>query len=250
MEKEALEKLLADQPKDIRGKAILLFNGMAKNAVAYQEASTANNLRDWEAAQAAFEKYVAQIGITEPTERPLVDLADVLAYLQGADWKVTKPTLYRHHKEVKIAPRPDGTYALKDVEKYARTWLKQQSTGKLVREKLDELQRKRAEQDLKTSELAYDRNKHAYDIARGLYVLASEVSLMLAARAGVLVSKDQQMIQANVGEYIRIVHGDPQYAADFVSKMLDDSADKYHEFASTPEYLVIIDGEEDEDAEE
>ena len=96
MEKETLEKLLADQPKDIRGKAVLLYNGAAQSALTYQGAATAANLRDWEAAQSALDKFVAQIGggaDGQPPEKPIANLADALTYLQESDWKVTNQPL-------------------------------------------------------------------------------------------------------------------------------------------------------------
>jgi hypothetical protein len=238
---------LAGQTKETRIKATLLYNGMAKCAQEYQAAPTVANRRNWDDAESSLEKFVAQISAadSQPPEKPLANIAEVLAYLQESDWKVTKTSLYRHHKEGKVAPRADGAYSLKDVEKYARTWLKQQSTGKKVQEKIEDLQRRKLEADLKNADLSYDRSKFAHEIALGKYLPKEQVILELTGRAAGLIAGSMHTIQSHAAEWIRLVHGDMKYVSDLINNMNDAWAEHYNDFARSPDYQIEIEAEEE-----
>jgi len=173
MDAQSLEKLIENQPKEIRAKGILIFNAAAQTAMAYQKTPSVANLRDWEAAQAALSKFSEQIGIQESSEKPLPTIADVLEYLKVEGWKVTKTSLYRHQKEGKFIPQPDGAYARRDIDRYARTWLRQQSTGKRIGERLDELQRQKLEKELANLDIENRRKQFSLDKELERYVLPS-----------------------------------------------------------------------------
>lgn len=86
MDKETYEKLIADQPKEIRGKAVVLFNAAAECALAYQEDHSTANLRNWEAAEAALTRFINQLGIEPDADTPIDSLAGVLEYLKREGW--------------------------------------------------------------------------------------------------------------------------------------------------------------------
>ena len=128
-----------------------------------------------------------------------VNVAAVLQHLQISGWKVTKTSLYRHQKEGKILPQSDGTYNQKDVDKYARTFLKQTATGKRLQENTDELQRQKLEQELKNLRLKNERDQFNYDKDRGLYIPRERVEIELATRAGILDAGLKHWIQSPGG---------------------------------------------------
>jgi hypothetical protein len=247
MDQETLERLIADKPKQIRAKAILLFNGAAKSAQEYQSSPTAANLRDWEAAQSALDRFSAQLAGDDgqSSDKPLDNLADVLDYLKESDWKVTKPSLYRHHKEGKISPRPDGSYSLKDVEKYARAWLKQQSTGKKIAEKKDDIWLRKAQVELDNMEMDGKRKSLAYNREVGALIPREQVENELATRAGILDAGLKHWIQSRAAEWIRMADGDTKKVGDLINRMNHDLDEHINTYAAPLDYQVIIEAEEE-----
>ncbi len=249
MDKETLEKILEGQPKEIRGKAVLLFNGAASCAQQYQAAPTAANLRDWEAAQAALAKFVGQLSdaaADKPDDdKPLPTLAAVLRYLRGLDWRVSRTSLHRHHEEGKLAPRADGLYALRDIDKYARTWLKQKSTGKHIAERLEELQSRKLDLELQNLELERKRKELAYNKDLDKYVLRSLMEIELATRAGILDAGLKHWVQSRAAEWIRAGGGDTKKVGEVINLMSHDLEEHINSYARLPDYQVIIDAEED-----
>jgi hypothetical protein len=242
---ETLEKLISGQPKEVRSRAILLFNGAADCAKAYKNTPTAATLRDYEASQMALAKYAEQISAKDASERPFTTIADVLDYLKNDGWRVTKTSLYRHQKEGKLLPRPDGTYHPKDVEKYARTWLKQQSTGKRVNEKMDELQRKKLEMELDGLELQKKRNQLSYERDLGRFVRREDMEIELATRAGILDAGLKHWVKSHAAEWIRVVDGNMQKIGELISQMNRELDEHINSYATSTEYDVVIDAEEE-----
>ena len=242
MDKETLEKLVADQPKEIRGKGVLLFNGAVQAAQAYQAAATAANLRDWEAAQAAMAKFAEQLGVREDSDKPLATIADVLDYLKESGWKVTKTSLYRHQKEGKLLPRSEGTYALKDVEKYARTWLREISTGKRKRDRTDVLQCEVLELEREGRRIANQRQKIALDRELDRYVTKEQMEIELATRAGIIDAGLKHWVKSHAAEWIRFVGGDMNKVGEFIGRIGRELDEHINSYAAATDYDVIIDG--------
>jgi hypothetical protein len=251
MTKEEFEELIKNQPEEIKTKAALLLNATVICRDNYKKTPTSANRREWEDAQAAFKKYAAQISLAdaEPVDKPLATLADVLNYLLDSEWKVTKTTLYRQHKEGKISPRPDGAYALKDVEKYARTWLKQKSTGKRIAEKLEELQRRKLEMELSNLELENKRKALAYGKDVSSLIPREQVENELATRAGILLAGFKHWIQSRAAEWIRLTDGDTRKVGDLINLMNHDLDEHINSYAAPLDYDVIIDAEDAETTE-
>jgi hypothetical protein len=61
MDKSRIERLIASCAPDEKTRLTTLYNGSVKALRAYQEASTASALRNWQAAEAALEKAVDEI---------------------------------------------------------------------------------------------------------------------------------------------------------------------------------------------
>jgi len=181
----------------------------------------------------------------EEQDKPLPTIAAVLEYLKAEDWRVARPSLYRHRKEGKITPRRDGMFALRDVDKYARTFLKQKSTGKKLRDKLDEVQRKKADQELKNLELDYERKRFLHDRDLGRYIAKELMEIELAGRAGVLDAGLKHWVQSHAAEWIRAAGGDTKKVGDLIVLMNRDLDEHINSYASSLSYQVIIDAEEE-----
>ena len=246
MDKETLEKLIADQPKEIRAKGVLLFNGAVDCAAAYQKTPTAATLRDYEASQAALAKFSDQLGVTEEAERPLPTIADVLNYLKAEGWRVTQTSLYRHQKEGKFLPQRDGSFARKNIDKYAKTFLKLTSIGKRVNEKMDELQRQKIEAELKNLDIERRRKELALDRDLGKLVPREQMEIELATRAGILDAGLKHWVKSHAAEWIRLLDGNMQKIGEFISLMVRELDVHINSYATTAEWDVIIDPEEEE----
>ncbi len=178
-------------------------------------------------------------------------IADVLDYLEAFGWKVTRTSLYRHQGEGKIQPAADGAYRIKDVEKYAKAWLKQKSTGKKISERTDELQRRKLDLELKNLEIDHNRKAFAYDKEQGKFIPKEQMEIELATRAGILDAGLRHMVQSKAAEWIRTVSGDMKKVGDLINLMNHDLDEHINSYASQGEYQVVIeaDGETEESEE-
>lgn len=177
------------------------------------------------------------------------NIAAVLNYLQAKGWKATKTSLYRHQAESKFLPQPDGTYLQKDIDKYAKAWLKQKSTGKRVSQAADELQRKIKEKELQNAELDYEKKRFDLDKNQGKYIPREQVVLEIVSRGGILKELWKNNIQSRAGDYIRVVNGDTKKIRELMGMMEDDWSNCLNEYANTGEWQVVFDGEEREEVE-
>ena len=176
-------------------------------------------------------------------ELRIENIAAVLEYLKTAGWKVTRTSLYRHRSEGRFLPQNDGAYRQKDIDKYARTWLKQQSTGKRVSIKSDEMQRQKLEWELKNLQLDSERKKFQHEKEQGKFIPKEQMEIELAARAGILDAGLKHWIQSRAADWIRTVNGDTKKVGDMINMMNKDLDEHINSYASTREYEVIIDGE-------
>lgn len=244
MKKEDLEKLIADKPPEIKAKAVLLFNGVAQGMVNYQTDSSTANLKNWQAAEEALGAYIAEIS-RGTTGDSLLNTAAVLDYLQENGWKITKTSLYRHQSQGKLLSGPDGSYTKASVKKYAMTFLKQTATGKRVSEAADELQQKKLKQDIQLQAIKIERETFSYAKEQGLFIPRDQMEIELATRAGILVAGLKHWVQSNAADWIATMSGDTKKVGELINLMNKDVDEHINNYASSREYEVIIEKEED-----
>jgi hypothetical protein len=252
MDQTRLKQLLdaVDQRDQIDLK--VLHNAVISCIKDYQNDSTASKLKDWKAAEKALNEKIdflwsQHFGQGDPR---LETIAAVLDYLKEKGWKATKTSLYRHQAEGKFLPQSNGTYLQKAVDKYANTFLKQQSTGKRVQTKIDEAHIRKADLEEKTLELELKRKQFSYEKDQGLYVPKGQMEIELAARAGILDAGLKHMIQSRVADWTRTVNGDIKKAGDLINIMTRDLDEHINSYATSREYEVIIDAEEEKETKE
>lgn len=169
------------------------------------------------------------------------NISAVLHHLTGDGWQIAKTTLYRHKKEGRILPGVDGSYSLKAVDFYARSFLKRQATSKKISEAEDELHRKKLEQELKNLELKYAREKLGYEREQGLFIPRDQMDIELATRAGILVAGLKHWVQTNAADWIAAMSGDTKKVGELINLMNKDLDEHINTYASNREYEVIID---------
>lgn len=169
MTQEELNKLIDGKPKDIKENGALLLYAHRKAQIAVRDNPSAQNLRSMKMAKEALDEFVASLGGGASADS-FDNLFAVLAYLQGAGWKIGKSNLYQHRKDGKIIPNEDGVFTRAAVDKYARTFLRQVATGKRITEASDDLQRKILSQQTKINELKIKREERRNAIEEKKYV--------------------------------------------------------------------------------
>ena len=247
MDQTRLTQLLEATNQQGQIELKVLHNAVVSCIKDYQNDSTASRLKDWKAAEKALDEKIDVLWSQHfglPDNQKIETVADVLDYL-APGWKVTKTSLYRHQKEGKFLPQADGTFLQKDIDKYARTWLKQKSTGKRISEKVDELQRKKLERELQNLDLEYERKKFGFEKDQEKYIPKAMMEIELAARAGILDAGLKHWIQSRAADWIRTVAGDTKRVGELINLMNRDLDEHINSYAASTEYQVIIDAEEE-----
>jgi hypothetical protein len=243
---EKIKKLIAETTDEIgRGNLMVHLKSYQQTRQAYTDDPSAAHLRDWQAAERGLIERVREIeGDRSGTGMAFASIAEVLEHLEPV-WQVTKTSLYRHQKEGKLSPKTDGTYGLRDVEKYARTYLKQKATGKKVKEQTDELQRKKLELELDNLDLEKRRKQLAYDKDLGKFVPRELMEVELATRAGVIEAGLKHLVQSRSAEWLRTAGADTKKVGDLINVMNRDLDELINSYASALSYQVVIDAEEE-----
>lgn len=172
---------------------------------------------------------------------------EVIDYLAAGGWVAKKSTIYRHRKEGKLLPKDSGKFRQKDVDRYAQTWLKRQSTGKKVKELEDQLQREILEEELATARERRRKIERENRIAEGKVVDRGEVENWMAARAGILEAGLKHWIQSRVADWIRMSGGDLKKAGELINAMTRDLDEHINNYAQAKEFELVIDGDGEED---
>ena len=203
---------------------------------------------DDEQTPAAIDERQAQEGkINDDAESAFFNLAAVLKYLQDQGWKITKPSLYRHHKEGKILPDTDGSFKRSAVIKYAKAFLKLTATGKRQQETTDHLQREKLQEELKNLRLKNERDKFNFEKDQGRYVLKDQLEIELATRAGILIAGLKHWIASNAAAWIDTTGGNTKKTGELINLMNDELDEHINRYAAgNIEYEVIIDADENE----
>lgn len=109
-------------PTDGVSENQILLEAVEKTASAYREASTIANLREWNGAKAALEKFVQAQEESSAGVR-FKNLSEVSRWLIRQGYKVQERTVRNHHKSGLFPIQPGGEFRQQDVEAYAKNRL-------------------------------------------------------------------------------------------------------------------------------
>jgi hypothetical protein len=248
MDTAQINKLLKKAAKEEQIQLKILSNAVITTMKKYKDDSTATRYKDWQTADAALNEYISRLeGQYYPQEQTFPNLLTVLAHLENTGWQISRAGLYKHRKEGKLSPQKDGIYRLKDVEKYAKTWLRLKSTGKKLREEQEDLQRKKLEREIEKLEEEIARNRYKREIEEGKYILRERLEMELAARAAVLDAGLEHMNQSKAVEWINIVDGDKKKARELIAALSVAKNELLNQYATTQEFQVVLEGVLEED---
>ncbi|HNQ00719.1 MAG TPA: hypothetical protein PKN59_00380 [Syntrophales bacterium] len=182
----------------------------------------------------------------ESPERCFDNVDEVIEYLAACGWVARKSTVYRHRKEGKFFPKENGQFRQKDVDRYARTWLKRQSTGRKVKDRLDELQEKKLLEEYEEQKEKTRKIKRQNDVEEGKLIDRADVEKWLAGRAGILEAGLKHWIQSRAADWVRMTGGDLKGVGELINAMIRDLDEHINGYAAAKEFDLVIEGEEEE----
>ena len=170
----------------------------------------------------------------------------VLSYLAGQGFKIKKSALYQHIKEGRLRPDADGTFEAKDVDRYAKLFLRRLDGVQAAGRSMEAMQERR----LRAETAKLESQARHWDIraraAAGQVIEKSRVDLELAGRAMILKAALENFIRTETPELIRISGGDPLKSNAVIEYMNAVAADWLNEYARKCEWKITIEQDPDD----
>ena len=181
--------------------------------------------------------------MAEKVQGELANLRQVAAHLLDQGWQVSQSTVYKHGREGRIRPTADGTYPLRDVERYATVHLVRKETAEKAGSTALQDEKTQAEVDRLKEQALHARIKRL--ALEGKYLPREQVELELAGRAATLAAGLSFFAQARAGEIVELVGGDPARTGDLVRELTAAFDELLNEYATTKGFEVSFGGGEE-----
>lgn len=222
-------KSLLEKEEEVKARAV------AQTMKKYHENPTHLNLKNWDAAKRAYEEFQSlKAAEAKPGERRFANLTEILGYLTGEGWKISKTKLYDDAN--KIDKEKDGTILVSSADRYAKLvslpridgsaqdtaeWVKkEQLNNEILEERKKKLQREN-------------------EIEEGKWVLKSEVEQKHTTKLALLLTAvDNYIHGGKLEEGIELVNGDKARAAEFKEHIKKGFRAALAEYAKRPEFTV------------
>lgn len=169
----------------------------------------------------------------------LKDTSAVLAYVEEAGRKLKKTKLYDDIGLGRLKKQPDGTFKLRDVDRYAAT-LPTLGTSDKVAADAAQRQKKREEAEIRRIENAAAKEEFQLNILKGRYVTREAVYLELAGRAVTLASGLKTAFESSVLDLISLVEGSPKKAQNLIQALEEKLDAALNEYAQVEEFEVLF----------
>ncbi len=156
-------------------------------------------------------------------ETTFQNLGGVLAYLKDHGYKVSKSSLYLHAGHGKIHSRKDdGLFHVRDVEKYAKIFLKQRGgVSQRLPRVMESLQKERLAAETLKMKAQAEHWQTKTRALTGSFVPRELFEMELAKRATVMKNDLENFARSEAAAIISVVDGAPEKAADLISWLLD-----------------------------
>ena len=159
----------------------------------------------------------------------------VLLHLTQSGYKVSRGKLYGDFKKKLIRMESDGSVLEIEVRNYAVNHLTDNSNDMQALKNEKEVEKL----DEQIAKLRFEREKE-----EGKYILKKEFEAELAARAAVFDSGFRYLFSVKAQEWITLVSGKSEKAADFLQQLNQALDDQLTTYASTRVYQVMFSKEE------
>ena len=221
-------------------QALLTAKESAKRAV-LSEPSQAN--------LASLERASKMLAAAMQSKSNLADWRSVLSYVVENGRKLGKTKLYDDIGRCRLKKQPDGTFKLRDVDRYMAS-LPMSGTSDTVAEKAADRQRRREEEEIRRIKATADKEEFDLAVKKGRYVPKEQVHLELAARAVALASGIKTAFEARNLDLIAIVAGSPKKSlalTELLEGILDEALNEY---SKEMEFEVTFADDSGEDGED
>lgn len=162
--------------------------------------------------------------VEESKPEALKNILEVVKYLKGLDrYKVAQPTVYRHRDHGKLRPQPDGSFLVRDVDRYAGTFLKLKDGSGGLTARAPAIADEKAAAEARKLNAQAEHWDIKVRILKGEYIERSAFEAALARRAAVFKSDIENFIRSNSAEMIKLVGGDDLKAPDVIEFWLEAS---------------------------
>ena len=187
--------------------------------------------------------------MSEDSGKVFSSLMQVIDYLTGKGYKVSKSKIYRDAENGKIAVMTDETSGLKSVTglaawEYAEKHLEKTGANS---EDLKDLQARKLMNAIRIQEVEHQRKTFDLERERGKYLLRSDFEAELAARAAVLESGFRHLFNLKAREWIAAVGGKPDRQADFLAALNAGLDEQLNVYATTKVFQVLFEDRPDDD---
>ena len=162
--------------------------------------------------------------------------------------KCGKTKLFEDIKTARLKKQADGSFKLRDVERYAAS-LPMAGTPDTVAEKAADRQRRKEEADIRRAVAAADREEFDLAVKKGKFVPREQVHLELAARAVSLASGIKTAFEARSLDFVAAADGNPKKAASLVELLEAVFDEALNEYSREIEFDVAFTGEAEQSRE-
>ena len=163
----------------------------------------------------------------------------VLDYVAEHGRKLGQTKLFKDINLGRLRRQPDGTFRVRDVERYMAS-LPMSGTPDAVARKAADRQRRKEEADIRKAEAAAEREEFDLQVKKGRYILREQVYAELAARAVTLSSGLKTAFEARNLDLVALVDGSPRKAAALVEELERICDDALNEYSREMEFEVLV----------
>ncbi len=176
----------------------------------------------------------------------LKDWRAVLAHVDENGRKLGKTKLFEDIKKGRLKRQPDGTFRLRDVDRYM-AGLPLSGTPDAVAEKAADRQRRKEEEEIRRIKAIADKEEFLLEVRRGNFVPRADVHLELAARAVTLASALKTAFEARSLDLVADVEGNPRKAPLLVERLEAILDEAFNEYSREMPIEVLLEPKDGED---
>ncbi|MFZ7126396.1 MAG: hypothetical protein ACOWWM_09625 [Desulfobacterales bacterium] len=228
MTRSEIEKILEHGSEDERVRITTLYNASITTLKTYQDDNSRANLQNWQAAEDALTKAVDVVrDRIWPTEPVLKDRKAALGWLKEQGYKISVGKFYQDCGKGLCVVGQDGTIRESALIAYSSQYLKRIETEG---GDSDPLQKQKLEVEIRRQLIKEQEDQLRLEKEQGKWLLRSDFSRELAARAGVLEQGLKNFLRTRMTDVVGMCGGDQaklQTAIDFCLAELDVMLTEY-----------------------
>ena len=165
---------------------------------------------------------------------------DILSYLNGRGFKIRKSTLYLHIREGRLRPGADGAFKVKDVDRYAKHFLRRLDGSQTASQAIEAMQLRRIQAETEKMESQASHWKVKAQMAAGEVIEKSQFEAELVGRLIIFKTGLENFIRTETPELIRLCGGDVLKSQEVIRYMDDAAAEWLNDYARKPKWDIFL----------